>query len=101
MFLVQILLPLAGNDGAPFPEELIRGIREQLVGEFGGLTAYGRAPAQGIWAHDGVRQKDDIAVVEVMVQQLDQAWWRQFRLGLERDLAQQSVIVRAYEIRCL
>jgi hypothetical protein len=101
MHLVQILLPLTANDGAPVPEALIRGAREELVAQFGGLTAYIRAPAQGVWAHDGIRQKDDIAVVEVMVEALDENWWRDFRLRLERLLQQETLVVRAYAIRRL
>jgi len=101
MHLVQILLPLAGNDGASIPEEILRDIREELIARFGGLTAYVRAPAHGVWAHEGVRQKDDIAVVEVMVEMLEDDWWRDFRQRLERLLDQQSVVIRAFEIRRL
>lgn len=101
MHLVQILLPLATNDGAPVPEAVIRDIREELIARFGGLTAYSRAPAQGVWAHDGVRQRDDIAVVEVMVESLDENWWHAFRLRLERLLEQEALVIRAYEIRRL
>lgn len=101
MHLVQILLPLATNDGVLVPETLIRDIREELVAQFGGLTAYTRAPAHGVWAHDGVRQRDDIAVVEVMVESLDENWWHAFRLRLERLLAQEALVIRAYEIRRL
>jgi hypothetical protein len=100
MHLVQILLPLAGNDGAPISEELLADIREELISRFGGLTAYARAPAQGVWAQGGVRQKDDIAVVEVMVETLDEDWWRGFRHRQEALLKQQSLVVRAFEIRC-
>lgn len=101
MYLVQILLPLADNDGNPISEDLLRDIREELVSRFGGLTAYARAPAQGVWARDGVRQNDDIAVVEVMVENLDADWWRSFRREQERLLKQESLVVRAFEIRCL
>jgi hypothetical protein len=101
MHLVQILLPLAGNDGTPIPEEFFQDIREELVKQFGGLTAYARAPAQGVWAHDGVRQKDDIAVVEVMVEALEEDWWRAFRAHLERLLEQEALVIRAFEIQRL
>jgi hypothetical protein len=99
MHVVQILLPLADNDGRPFPDSLLREIREELVARFGGLTAYGRAPALGVWAHDGTRQKDDIVVVEVMVEALDEAWWRGFRERLESLLKQEKLVVRSFEIR--
>jgi hypothetical protein len=99
MHVVQILLPLADNDGRPFPDSLLREIREELVARFGGLTAYGRAPALGVWAHDGTRQKDDIVVVEVMVEALDETWWRGFRERLESLLKQEKLVVRSFEIR--
>ncbi len=98
MHIVQILLPLADNLGQPFPESLLGDVREELVSRFGGLTAYGRAPALGVWAHEGARQKDDIVVVEVMVGNLDEVWWRSFRVRLEKLLAQEEVVVRAFEI---
>lgn len=101
MHLVQILLPLTGNDGTPIPEGIFRDIREELIAQFGGLTAYVRAPAHGVWAHEGVRQKDDIAVVEVMVEMLEENWWRNFRQRLEHLLEQQSVVIRAFAIRRL
>lgn len=101
MHIVQILLPLADNQGRPFPETLLRGMRDELVARFGGLTAYGRAPAQGIWAHDGASQKDDIVVVEVMVERLDENFWQSFRFRLEGLLAQEKLIVRAFPIQVL
>ena len=53
MHIVQILLPLADNQGRRFSESLLREVREELVSRFGGLTAYGRAPAMGVWGHAG------------------------------------------------
>jgi hypothetical protein len=99
MHVVQILLPLADNQGRPFSESLLREVREELIARFGGLTAYGRSPALGVWAHDGARQKDDIVVVEVMVETIDRDWWQSFRQRLERLLAQEKLVVRSFEIR--
>lgn len=101
MHLVQILLPLTRNDGSPIPQALHREIREELIRRFGGLTAYVQAPAQGVWAHGGTRQTDQIAVIEVMAAELDEPWWRAFRRRLERLLEQEALVVRAFEIRCL
>src|SRR6185436_14131610 len=49
MHLVQLLLPLMDQDGKPFPRSQYRKIREVLTERFGGLTAYTRAPAEGLW----------------------------------------------------
>lgn len=95
MHIVQVLLPLYDNDGHPFPEGEMRAIREELVARFGGITAT-RSPVEGVWAHGGRRVRDDIIVVEVMTQALDHDWWHAFRLRLEQQLRQDSLIVRTY-----
>jgi hypothetical protein len=95
MQLIQILLPLADNDGAPFPETLLRGLQEELAARFGGLTAFSRAPARGIWNRDGEKQRDDIVIVEVMADALDHAWWREFRRRWENNLRQEVLVIRA------
>ena len=46
-WLVQLLLPLAENDGKPFANDLLAAIRNERVERFGGLTAYARSSAQG------------------------------------------------------
>ena len=97
MHLVQLLLPLADNDGRPFPAAHYAAVREELAGRFGGLTAYSRAPAEGLWAEGGGDRpaRDDIVVYEVMVDALDRAWWAGFRADLERRFAQDEIVVRA------
>src|SRR4051794_10736781 len=101
MYLVQILLPLADNEGKAFSEPTLQGIRTELFERFGGLTAYLRAPALGAWAKDGTEKSDDIAIVEVMAQTLDEAWWSSFRARLEAMLHQDEVVIRAQEIQKL
>jgi len=94
--VVELLLPLYDNAGQPLPHELFAGVRAELVERFGGLTAYTRAPAKGVWQPEGGGTvRDDIVVYEVMVDALDEAWWRDYRGDLERRFAQESLIVRA------
>ncbi|MBV9992369.1 MAG: hypothetical protein JOZ72_13895 [Alphaproteobacteria bacterium] len=95
MRLIQILLPLTDNDGAAFPEAVLRSIQQEQVDRFGGLTAYERSPARGIWQRDGAQQKDEVVIVEVMSNNLDEDWWREFRKRVERELRQEKLIVRA------
>ena len=96
MHLVQLLLPLYDNAGRPFPASHFTSVRDEIAGRFGGLTAYTRAPAEGLWSQDsGPQSHDDIVVYEVMVEQLDRAWWESFRARLERRFAQQELVVRA------
>ncbi len=101
MFLVELLLPLADNDGRPFSDTVFANIRARLVERFGGLTAYGRVPAMGVWANKGAHQHDDIVAIEVMTEALDREWWRAFREKLERDLRQEEIVIRANQVERL
>ena len=75
MHLVQILLPVYDPDGARFAREHYDGVAKLLTERFGGLTAYTRAPAAGLWKEEGgATQRDDIVVYEVMVEALDPEW---------------------------
>ena len=96
MYLVQILLPLYDNDGHAFEPADYAQLRSELADRFGGVTAYTRAPARGVWKDDaGGTTRDDIVIFEVMSEELDLTWWTGFRKELERRFRQESVIVRA------
>ena len=99
MYLIHILLPVADNQGKPFPDNLLQDIQSELVERFGGLTAHTRSPAAGIWKRNGAKQKDDIVIIEIMAGSLDAEWWRQFRQSLEKRLEQEEIIIRAQETR--
>jgi hypothetical protein len=101
MHLVQLLLPLKDQDGKPFPRSFYRSVRETLTDRFGGLTAYSRAPAEGVWDGGEEVAHDDIVVYEVMVEDLDRAWWAEYRLGLEERFDQEELVVRAQHIERL
>jgi hypothetical protein len=107
MHLVQILLPLAGNDGRPLPRVLFADLARELTARFGGLTAYTRAPAEGRWLDEDAPPdpdravRDEIVIYEVMAEALDEGWWRDRRRALEREFRQETIIVRAQEVRVL
>lgn len=101
MHLIQILLPTADNQGRPFADALLADIQRDLTDLFGGVTAHIRAPAKGVWSHEGKHDVDDIAIVEVMSEDLDRAWWRDFRARLERELRQEQIIVRTQIIELI
>ena len=68
MFLIQILLPLSA---ASCNRDEIRAAfavtREELVTAFGGVTAYSRTPAEGVWTDpEGDLQQDRMVMVEVV-----------------------------------
>ena len=101
MHLVQILLPLADNSGQPFDENVMVGIQTELSTRFGGLTAYSRAPAKGVWSHGDGHQRDDIVVIEVMAEKLDLRWWTEFRNKLEKILSQEQIVIRTFPIETI
>lgn len=102
MNLVQLLLPLYDAKGKRFPASAYDDVARELTERFGGLTAYVRAPAKGLWKEEpGKTRRDDIAVYEVMVESLDPAWWKSYRESLEKRFDQDEIVVRAHEIRRL
>ncbi len=102
MYLVQILLPLYTNKRQLFPDEDYVNVRETLTERFGGVTAYQRSPALGHWKQsDVVIIRDDIVVFEVMLDNLDRAWWSGYREQLRQAFEQDKLIVRALPFEIL
>ena len=102
MHLVQLLVPVYDNAGARFPREAYDRLAQELTQRFGGLTAYVRAPAAGMWKEaEGETRRDDIVVYEVMVERLEPDWWANYRRELERRFAQDEMVIRAQEVRRL
>jgi hypothetical protein len=102
MYLIHILLPLKDNEDRSYGREPFRAVADELTERFGGLTAYTRAPAEGHWkAGFSGASKDEIVIYEVMTEELDEAWWGEYRRALEARFRQKQVIVRAQEVRLL
>jgi hypothetical protein len=100
--LVQLLLPLYDNEGRKFGEAPFDAVRRELTHRFGGVTAYMRSPATGLWKKDsGEVDRDEVISVEVMVETLDQEYWRVYREGLANAFGQQSIVCRAIAIEVL
>jgi hypothetical protein len=99
--LVQVLLPVYDNAGARFPTDHYDKVRAKLTDVFGGLTAYTRAPAEGLWNRGGSVKRDDIVVVEVMAQSLDRAFWTDYRPELEKLFHQDEIVIRAQTYEAL
>jgi hypothetical protein len=101
MYNVQILLPLCDNSGEPFPADILKALQDELTKRFGGLTAYTRAPAKGVWAPGPIPKCDEIVIVEVMVEDLDKEWWQAFRRHTECILQQHELVIRAIPIEVI
>ena len=102
MRLVQILLPLYDNQRQPFPKAFFDRVREGLTKQFGGVTAFVRSPAVGVWENEsGAVCRDDIVLFEVMVDGVDRAWWETYRRMLEQQFNQDAILIRATEVELL
>jgi len=100
--LVQILLPITDNYGVPFGEPLFAEVRRDLTQRFGGVTAYMRAPATGLWtAPTGHVDRDEVVIVEVMVDAIDRDWWKGYRNELSGRFQQRELVIRSMPIEML
>ncbi len=99
MHLVQLLLPLHDNHQKAFPPAHFEKVREQLTNRFGGVTAFVRSPAVGLWKEDTDDvNRDDVVMFEVVTEQLDRAWWANYREHLQDQFRQEELLVWASEI---
>lgn len=95
MFLIEIFLPTYDNDGQRFTSEAFHAVRNELAEKFGGVTAFLRSPATGLWADEnGELRRDELAIFEVMTDQVDRAWWQNYRHDLEQRFRQEEILVR-------
>ena len=102
MYLIQVLLPLQTNAGEAIPSATFQQVCTELTEKFGGLTAYSRAPADGMWQQDyRPPVRDQIVLFEIMAETLDRDWWSEYRQKLEGRFEQESIVVRAQEITSL
>lgn len=98
MFLVELLLPLYDNEGRRFGAAEFDRVRDELAEHFGGVTAFRRSPAEGVWREgDGEESHDRLLIFEVMAAEIDRGWWRDYRGELERRFRQEKLVVRATE----
>lgn len=96
MHVIEILLPLRDNEGNAFPRAMLDRVRHELTDRFGGVTAHLRAPAAGAWKDDeGDVARDDVVIVEVMADDVDRAWWKEYRRELESRFRQDEILIRA------
>lgn len=102
MRLIQILLPLYDNAGQPFSKSLVDQVRRELTDTFGGVTLYLRSPAVGAWESEtGDVRRDDVILVEVMIESIDAAWWTTYRQDLEQRFKQDRILIRATDVDLL
>ena len=101
-FVIQLLLPLYDNNRQSFsPHEFAR-VRRELTDRFGGVTAYTRSPAEGFWEDDdGQTRRDDVIIVEVMVEEIERTWWGAYGTEVADRFAQKEMVIRAIPFESL
>ena len=99
MQLLQLFLPVYDASRRPFPKAMFDAVRAELADRHGGVTAYLRSPAVGLWEDDeGECVRDDVLLFEVMVDAIDRSWWFDYRRELERRFAQDEILLRASSV---
>ena len=96
MYLVEIFLP-----ADPQFSSKRQALSRELADRFGGLTAFTRAPAKGLFTEQGKHIEDDVVIFEIMTEVLEDGWWRDLRMRLEDDLQQDEILMRASTVNKL
>ena len=99
---IQILLPIYNNEGKCFRPEIYSDVKSELVEKFGGMTAYTRSPAKGLWKETDTKVvRDDIVIYEIMADELDIVFWSNYKEKLKSRFEQDEIIIRATEIKVI
>jgi hypothetical protein len=99
MHLVEIFLPLNYGSAERVPAGVFELIEQELATNFGGVTAYPRAPAHGLWQTQAKTTEDDLVVFEVMAGKVDKDWWIDFRKRMEALFRQREVLIRYASVK--
>ncbi len=102
MHLIQLLLPLHDNDKRLFSREEFDRVSDELAKRFGGITAFRRSPAEGVW-REGQEDvsRDEVVIFEVMTERLNRKWWSGYRKELEKRFRQEELVIRVTQVELL
>lgn len=100
-YLVELLLPRQTGNGEPVALDWFEQLLAELTAKFGGVTSFMRTSGKGLWRSGVKVEQDSIAVIEVMTADIDPAYWAKLRERLEKELAQDEIVVRAHETKRL
>jgi hypothetical protein len=99
MHLIQLLIPLHDNHKQAFPTAYFNKVRDDLTKRFGGVTAFLRSPAVGLWKeHSEDINRDEVVMFEVLTEQLDTEWWADYRKQLQERFRQEELLIWASNI---
>jgi hypothetical protein len=99
MNLLQLFIPLTDNQGHQFDQSIFLDLRQQLTDRFGGVTIYSRGPVTGLWKEaENQIIADQMIIYEVLTEQIDLPYWKQFKLHLEDLLQQEQILIRYFAV---
>ena len=99
MHLIHLLLPLHDNHNRHFEPRQFQTVRTELTEKFGGITAFVRSPAVGLWKEDDESiSRDEVIMFEIVSDQLNENWWREYRAKLEAMFRQDEILIWAAEV---
>ncbi len=94
-----MLLPIKDENGGLFPEHYFTDLRDALAIKFGGITIYSRSPVKGLWKESGSSLvADEMIIYEIMMQDVDLAYWKAQKLRLQKLLHQDEIMMRYHEV---
>jgi hypothetical protein len=99
--LVQVVLPLVTGRGQKLERPWFDAFMHELTDRFGGATSFARSPGEGLWDSGNRSAKDQVAVVEVMTETMEEAYWQELKARLEKDLSQDEIVVRSWPMTSL
>lgn len=98
MYLARFYLPLRDNAGEAFPALMFRSVEVELSARFGGVTAHLQSPASGIWHDEGETHADEVVIFEVILEEPDCLWWRDYRERLEVEFRQKRILLMLQQV---
>ncbi|MGN6549743.1 MAG: hypothetical protein ACTHJ3_07610 [Pararhizobium sp.] len=101
MNIIEVFLPLEKRSGDPIDVETIEQLVKDLADRFGGATAFTREPAEGLWKRFTSIERDRIVIVEVVLEAVDDVWWKSYKGRLEREFEQDEIMIRITPCRLL
>jgi hypothetical protein len=96
----EVLIPLADNEGRPFPWSRIEGVSTRLPKRFGGCRSQPFAPHLGLWKYRGVVYREGLLLLTVDAPRADASleWMLAFKQRLKRQFQQLEIYVAVTEL---
>ncbi len=96
----ELLIPLADNEGQPFPAARIEQVSDILVQRFKGCRCQTTSPYLGSWEHRGHLYREDLLLFTVDAPRSDESlsWILRFKNRLKRQFKQIEIYLAVSEM---